>query len=71
MSGHGRPELEHQLGRDPGSRRGLLRRGGVGCLRDPWDRLITATAIDLGAPLVTKDRAITAIGQAGPVEIIW
>jgi PIN domain nuclease of toxin-antitoxin system len=43
----------------------------LAALRDPWDRLITATAIDLGAPLVTKDRAITAIGQAGPVEIIW
>ncbi len=39
-------------------------------LQDPWDQLITATAIDLGAPLVTKDRALTAIGQAGAVEII-
>ncbi len=40
-------------------------------LRDPWDRLITATAIDLGLPLVTKDRTITTIGQAGAVEVIW
>ena len=40
-------------------------------LRDPWDRLITATAINLGAPLVTKDRAIASIGEAGAVEVIW
>ena len=40
-------------------------------LRDPWDRLITATAIDLRIPLVTKDRAITTVGQASAVEIIW
>ncbi len=39
-------------------------------LRDPWDRLITATAIDLGTPIFTKHRAITAIAQAGPVEIV-
>jgi PIN domain nuclease of toxin-antitoxin system len=31
-------------------------------LRDPWDRLITATAIHLGILLVTKDRAIRTIG---------
>ncbi|SNR52600.1 type II toxin-antitoxin system VapC family toxin [Blastococcus mobilis] len=43
----------------------------LAALRDPWDRLITATAIDLGLPLVTKDRAITTIGEAGAVEIIW
>ncbi len=40
-------------------------------LRDPWDRLITATAIDFDAPLVTKDRAITTIGEAGAVQIVW
>jgi PIN domain nuclease of toxin-antitoxin system len=43
----------------------------VAALRDPWDRLITATAIDLELPLVTKDRAITTIGEAGAVDIIW
>ncbi len=40
-------------------------------LRDPWDRLITATAIDLEVPLVTKDGTITTVGQAGAVEVIW
>lgn len=43
----------------------------LAALRDPWDRLITATAIDLGIPLVTKDRAITTIGEAGAVEVTW
>lgn len=40
-------------------------------LRDPWDRIIVATAIDLGLPLVTKDRAITALSEAGVVEVLW
>jgi PIN domain nuclease of toxin-antitoxin system len=40
-------------------------------LQNLGDWLITATAIDLGAPLVTKDRAITSIGEAGAVEVIW
>jgi PIN domain nuclease of toxin-antitoxin system len=43
----------------------------LAALRDPWDRLITATAIDLGVPLVTKDRAITAVAETGAVEVIW
>ncbi|MGY1708330.1 type II toxin-antitoxin system VapC family toxin [Geodermatophilus sp. SYSU D00758] len=43
----------------------------LAALRDPWDRLITATAIDLEAPLITKDRAITTVGQSGAVEVIW
>ncbi len=37
-------------------------------LRDPFDRFILATAIQLRAPLVTADRAITAAGQ---IDIIW
>lgn len=37
-------------------------------LPDPWDRMIVATALHLGVPLVTKDRAITATGV---VETIW
>lgn len=43
----------------------------LAALRDPWGRLITATAIDLGAPLITKDRAISTIGDVGAVETIW
>ncbi len=37
-------------------------------LRDPFDRFILATAKQLGAPLVTADRAIS---KTGIVEIIW
>lgn len=40
----------------------------LGDLRDPFDRCIVATALDLGLPLVTADRAITATKA---VEIIW
>ncbi len=43
----------------------------LAALRDPWDWLITAAAIDLGVPLVTKDRAITAVAGTGAVEVIW
>lgn len=37
-------------------------------LRDPWDRLILATAIALDAPLVSSDAAIRA---ANLVPVIW
>lgn len=37
-------------------------------LRDPFDRSILATALDLGLPLVTADRAIAGTKA---VEIIW
>lgn len=37
-------------------------------LRDPFDRFILATAMQLGAPLVTADHAITDTGAAA---IIW
>jgi len=37
-------------------------------LRDPWDRLIMATAIDLGVPLVSAD---TRIAATGLVEVLW
>ncbi|MGY1637572.1 type II toxin-antitoxin system VapC family toxin [Geodermatophilus sp. SYSU D00742] len=43
----------------------------LAALRDPWDRLITATAIELAAPMVTKDRAITAIAEASAFDVIW
>lgn len=35
---------------------------------DMPDRIITATAIDLGLPLITKDRKIT---EAAVVKIVW
>jgi hypothetical protein len=37
-------------------------------LGDPWDRFITATAMTLGLPLVTRDRRIR---ESGLVETIW
>ena len=37
-------------------------------LRDPWDRLIMATAIDLGVPLVSADARIAATGL---IEVLW
>ena len=37
-------------------------------LRDPGDRLIMATAIDLGVPLVSADARIAVTGL---VEILW
>lgn len=37
-------------------------------LGDPWDRFITATAMALGLPLVTRDRRITELGLA---DTIW
>lgn len=40
-------------------------------LPDPWDRFIVSTAIDLGVPLVTKDRAITRLAGRGVIEVIW
>jgi len=37
-------------------------------LRDPWDRLITATAMSLELPLVGRDRQIA---ESGLVDVIW
>ncbi len=37
-------------------------------LRDPWDRMIMATAKHHGLPLVSADRAISALGV---VEVLW
>jgi len=37
-------------------------------LGDPWDRFITATAVALDLPLVTRDRRIR---ESGLVETIW
>jgi len=36
--------------------------------RDPADRLIAATAIEFGTPLVTKDKRIR---DSGVIETIW
>ena len=36
--------------------------------RDPMDRLITSTAMELGVPLATSDAAIT---RSGVVPILW
>ena len=38
--------------------------------RDPADRIILATARDLGATLVTRDRAILAYGESGQVSTL-
>ena len=35
---------------------------------DPFDRLIVATALDLGVPLITKDGNIT---DSGVVRVVW
>ena len=37
-------------------------------LGDPWDRFITATAMALDLPLITRDRRIR---ESGLVETIW
>ncbi len=41
-----------------------LRRNQV---RDPWDRLIAATAIHLGLPLISRDRSLRNLG----LDTIW
>src|ERR1700710_1635612 len=38
--------------------------------RDPADRILLATARDLGATLVTRDRAILAYGETGQVSTL-
>ena len=38
--------------------------------RDPADRILLATARDLGATLVTRDRAILAYGESGQVSTL-
>jgi PIN domain nuclease of toxin-antitoxin system len=37
---------------------------------DPADRILLATARDLGATLVTRDRAIIAYGEQGNVSVL-
>mgnify|MGYP001039317782 CR=1 FL=1 len=34
---------------------------------DPWDRLITATALHLNFPLITRDESLRKVG----LEVIW
>jgi PIN domain nuclease of toxin-antitoxin system len=38
--------------------------------RDPADRILLATARELGATLVTRDRAILAYGESGQVRTL-
>ena len=38
--------------------------------RDPADRILLATARDLGATLITRDRALLNYGDAGNVSVI-
>jgi len=38
--------------------------------RDPTDRIIAATARDLGATLITRDRALLAYGKQGHVAVL-
>lgn len=38
--------------------------------RDPADRILLATARDLGATLVTRDREMLAYGEAGNVSVV-
>ncbi len=40
----------------------------VNLMKDMPDRIITATALELGLPLITKDQKIT---DAQVVEVIW
>ncbi len=38
--------------------------------RDPVDRIIVATARDLGATLITRDRALLDYGEQGHVRVV-
>ena len=38
--------------------------------RDPFDRIIVATARELGAAIVTRDRALLAYGEQGHVGVV-
>ncbi len=38
--------------------------------RDPTDRIIVATARELGATLITRDRALLDYGQQGHVSVV-
>lgn len=38
---------------------------------DPWDRLIAATSMHLGLPLITRDESLRKIGLKIGLRIIW
>lgn len=40
-------------------------------LLDPWDRLIVATAVELGVPLITKDRKMRDLAPQIGITAIW
>ena len=39
-------------------------------LSDPSDRMIAATALELGAPLATRDREVIAFGRHSGLEVL-
>jgi len=46
----------------------VLEADGLGLLRDPFDALICAAALDLGLPLISRDVAII---ESGRVRTVW
>jgi PIN domain nuclease of toxin-antitoxin system len=46
----------------------VLEADGLGLLRDPFDALICAAALDLSLPLISRDAAIV---ESGRVKTIW
>ena len=40
-------------------------------IKDPWDRLIAATALHLGTPLITKDENIRKVASEIGLQTIW
>ncbi len=46
----------------------ISRAVGLGLNKDPFDKLIVATAIELDLPLITKDVAVT---ESKLVEVCW
>lgn len=39
-------------------------------VKDPWDRLIAATAIHLGIPLISGDRSLQSLREMG-LKVVW
>jgi len=43
----------------------------LAALRDPWDRLIVATALELSVPLVTADGVMHRMARPGVLAVVW